>query len=90
MQVCVRKHRGVLNELKGKSQAQTENIVSEKAVKYQQKETYFDEGGTFQPLSVWKAQGFNVDDIVAKSAPCDVREHKVLGKTYRVSLLGIG
>ena len=40
--------------------------------------------GTFYPLDVYKAKGFNVEHIEKNCA--DVEDHPVLGKTYRVAL----
>jgi hypothetical protein len=51
---------------------------------------YFRDGGAFLPLSVWATQGYNVEDIREKSRPSDVRDHPVLGLTYRVRILSGG
>ena len=45
------------------------------------------EGGTFMPLGAWMAKGFDGDAIETKSLPRDVKEHPVLGKTFRVKLV---
>ena len=45
------------------------------------------EGGTFLPLGAWVAKGFDGNAIETKSLPSDVREHPVLGKTFRVKLV---
>ena len=45
------------------------------------------EGGTFMPLGAWIAKGFDGNAIETKSLPGDVREHPVLGKTFRVKLV---
>ena len=45
------------------------------------------EGGTFMPLGAWTAKGFDGNAIETKSLPCDVREHPVLGRTFRVKLV---
>ena len=45
------------------------------------------EGGTFMPLGAWAAKGFDRNAIETKSLPADVREHPVLGRTYRVRLV---
>ena len=44
------------------------------------------EGGTFLPLSVYATQGYDIEKIRDNSDPRDVREHPVLGATYRVHL----
>ena len=43
--------------------------------------------GTYYPLSVYAAQGYNVDDIEKNCT--DVEENPVVGKTYRVVLHSI-
>ena len=40
-------------------------------------------GGKFLPLNVWAAKGYDRDAIEAKTLPEDIREHPVLGRTYR-------
>ena len=45
------------------------------------------EGGTFMPLGAWTAKGFDGNAIETKSLPGDVREHPVLGRTFRVKLV---
>ena len=45
------------------------------------------EGGTFMPLGAWMAKGFDGNAIETKSLPGDVREHPVLGRTFRVKLV---
>lgn len=44
------------------------------------------EDGTFLPLSVYATQGYDIDKIRDNSDPRDIREHAVLGLTYRVHL----
>ena len=44
--------------------------------------------GKYLPLSVYQAQGFNAEDIVAKCT--DTKEHPVLGLCYRVPICEIG
>jgi hypothetical protein len=43
-------------------------------------------GGTYQPLSYWERQGYNVDAIVRNSPPENIETHAVLGTTYKVDL----
>ena len=47
-------------------------------------------GGEFLPLRVWETRGFDPVAIAASSDPSDVMEHKVLGTTYRVSIVSTG
>ena len=47
-------------------------------------------GGEFLPLRVWETRGFDPVAIEASSDPSDVMEHKVLGTTYRVSIVSTG
>ena len=47
-------------------------------------------GGEFLPLRVWETRGFDPETIEASSDPSDVMEHKVLGTTYRVSIVSTG
>ena len=42
--------------------------------------------GDFLPLSVWQNKGYDTDAIQKNSLPEDIREHPVLGTTYRVHL----
>ena len=48
------------------------------------------DGGEFLPLGVWETRGFDPVGIEASSDPSDVMEHKVLGTTYRVSIVSTG
>jgi hypothetical protein len=45
------------------------------------------EGGAFQPISYWKAQGYDSQAIIDKSLPCDRQEHSVLGTTCRLRIV---
>jgi len=47
-------------------------------------------GGEFLPLRVWETRGFDPVAIATSSDPSDVMEHKVLGTTYRVSIVSTG
>lgn len=67
-----------------------ESAESFRLEKYQQEEEYFVNGGEFLPLSVWANQGFNTELIVKNTSPNDIRDHDVLGKTYRVKILSTG
>ena len=39
-----------------------------------------------QPLSVWAARGYNIDDIKENTAPEDIVQHPVLKQLYRIHL----
>ena len=47
-------------------------------------------GGEFLPLRVWETRGFDPVAIESSSDPSDVMEHKVLGTTYRGSIVSTG
>ena len=51
---------------------------------------FYQSGGKCLPLAVWEKKGYNPDDIKEKSAAEDVREHPVLGMTYRLKILEMG
>jgi len=77
----------IFEEAKGLSgRARLELIREVKTTNFD--EQFKEEGdlGEFKPLSVWKTLGYDVDRIERLSEPCDIREHKVLGTTYRVSV----
>ena len=38
------------------------------------------------PLPVWSNKGFDAEAIAEKSDPVDIRDHTVLGSTYRVRI----
>ena len=42
--------------------------------------------GAFEPLSVWKTLGYDIEKIEKNSLPEDIEEHEVLGLTYRVHI----
>lgn len=50
-------------------------------------EEQFLEGGAFLPLGAWAVQGMDVDRIKSLSHPSDIKEHAVLGTTFRVRIL---
>ena len=41
-------------------------------------------GGTFEPLTYWKAQGYDIDRIERLTPEHDKEEHPILGTTYRI------
>ena len=61
-----------------------------KLEKYKIVEQLFEKGGSDLPLSVWEIQGFNPDDIEAKSTPDNIQIHPMLGKCYRVVITSKG
>ena len=73
-------------EIAGKDSKKIRGLVEDLLERIEKKETNFSEGGAFLPLSVWERKGFNINDIKEKSLPCDKREHRVLGDTYRVRI----
>jgi hypothetical protein len=44
-------------------------------------------GGDYLPLGVWKAKGFDTEEIEAKCT--DTMEHPIFGKVYRVQIFGL-
>jgi len=60
---------------------------------YSQKKRYTDiteeyaEGGQFLPLNVWKVKGFPEDRILQHTRPEDIQDDRVVGLTYRVTIL---
>ena len=55
-----------------------------------EKEDYFDDQGSFLPLSVWVAQGYDATAIAANTPAKDQKVHPVLGLVYRVPILTTG
>ena len=41
-------------------------------------------GVTFEPLTYWKAQGYDIDRIERLTPQHDKEEHPILGTTYRI------
>ena len=52
-------------------------------------EKRYQSGGNYLPLSVWATQGYDTQRIERLSRPEDIMEDDVLGKVYRVPLLGV-
>ena len=52
-------------------------------------EKRYQSGGNYLPLSVWATQGYDTQRIQRFSRPQDIMEDQVLGKVYRVPLLGV-
>ena len=52
-------------------------------------EKRYQSGGHYFPLSVWATQGYDTQRIERLSRPEDIMEDDVLGKVYRVPLLGV-
>ena len=57
---------------------------------YEVNEEFFETSGTFQPLSYWERQGYDVNLIKANSSDKDKIKDAVLGECYRVRLLTTG
>ena len=52
-------------------------------------EKRYQSGGSYLPLSVWATQGYDTQRIERLSRPEDIMDDHVLGKVYRVPILGI-
>ena len=52
-------------------------------------EKRYQSGGSYLPLSVWATQGYDTQRIERLSRPEDIMENDVLGKVYRVPILGV-
>ena len=52
-------------------------------------EKRYQSGGNYLPLSVWATQGYDTQRIERLSRPEDIMEDHVLGKVYRVPVLGV-
>ena len=50
---------------------------------YEVNEEFFETSGTFQPLSYWASQGYDVDRIKELTSDKDKCHHEVLGECYR-------
>ena len=48
------------------------------------------QGGKYLPLGVWRTQGFDVERIERLTLKADIKEDRVLGKTYRVKIVETG
>lgn len=53
-------------------------------------EQFYEFGGEFLPLNVWKTRGFDDSAILEKSGSDDIKVHPVLGTVYRVKTLKAG
>ena len=51
--------------------------------KYEVNEEFFETSGTFQPLSYWASQGYDIDRIKELTSDKDKCHHDVLGECYR-------
>ena len=57
--------------------------------KHETWEKRYQSGGNYLPLSVWATQGYDTQRIERLSRPEDIMEDHVLGKVYRVPVLGV-
>ena len=57
---------------------------------FEEHSEWYEEGGEFLPLTVWAARGFDTERIQQFSHPWDIREHYVLGSTYRLPIYSAG
>jgi hypothetical protein len=51
---------------------------------------YYDDGSEWLPLGVWAQRGFDPEAIKAGARPEGRRPHRLLGETFRVTLLKSG
>ena len=51
---------------------------------------YYQNGGNFLPLKIWETKGYDQAAIKSRSAAGDIREHPVLGTTYRLKIVEMG
>ncbi len=61
--------------------------MSESLEAYEDHQEYYKDGGAFQPLSFWQQQGYDSQAIAEKSLAHDIKDHPVLGVTYRVRII---
>ena len=57
---------------------------------FEEHHKWYAEGGEFLPLSAWKVKGFDTDRIEGLSHEWDIRDCRVLGKTFRVPIYSAG
>ena len=46
----------------------------------------WNKSGTFQPLGYYEKLGYDINNILELTQPCDKKVHQILGMTYRVNL----
>ena len=64
--------------------------AKELLAKHSTKETFFEFGGEFLPLGVWRTRGYDSDAIEQKSEDSDKQTHPILGTVYRVRVMKSG
>lgn len=57
---------------------------------FEEHHKWYAEGGEFLPLQAWAVKGFDTGRIESLSHPWDIKDHRVLGKTYRVPIYSAG
>ena len=77
-------------QCKNKHQGEIQLMSADMLMDHKTDESYYNDGGEFLPLSVYATQGYDIKKIEELTLPCDVRDHRVLGKTYRVDILALG
>jgi len=82
--------RDFFNSAAGAGSRQVLEKAKELFLKREEHSVYYDCGGSFLPLSVWQAKGYDTAAIEQKSAREDKGMHPVLGTTYRVRILKTG
>ena len=58
--------------------------------KVEHHEDYYDEGGSFLPLSIWAVKGYDTDKIIENSKPENCRQCAVVGSVYRIPITSGG
>jgi hypothetical protein len=82
--------RAFYSELRDKGVKHVLAYTQDFLKQYESHEDFYAEGGEFLPLSVWSTRGFDPEAIETKSKDTDIRDHVVLGKTYRVPIYSAG
>jgi len=89
-QVSDEHKRAFYSELRDKGVKHVLAYTQDFLKQYESHEDFYAEGGEFLPLSVWSTRGFDTEAIETKSKDTDIRDHVVLGKTYRVPIYSAG
>ena len=66
------------------------NATERMHIREDTQEQYYQNGGKCLPLAVWEKKGYDPELIKSRSAPDDIREHPVLGTTYRLKIVELG
>lgn len=74
-------------ETSDKNQSATVQKAHDLLDKYESKESGYEQGGEYLPISVWVNRGFDGAAIESKSLAKDIRECRLFGLVYRVPIL---